>query len=299
MWIIGYRELSYDGHDTNAPIEGYHSTLKATLKSRKCRMLGRRVDWLVHKLIEEVLNHFWYQNLQKCFGFVINKKQQHVVVGALLKARNIPDTLLVEDGGPAIVCLYSKPHVVYIVFKPVSKWACCTCLQANRGYICKHKFKDLRMVRPHIKEGSIVRLCGPLQGMVHSRLDKIFAKNDNCNVPNVHTSKDYRSKALHLSKVQKDDIEDQVCDIVINMVTEAQGNDVLMRHLLVDILRVKGSQSRLIVDMDSGVVHPSQNTLQFDTIYSDTKYSLKRRRDFLERGLGHYFHIDHLDSQSD
>ena len=73
MWIVGYKELHYAGQDTNAAIEGYHSTLKATLKSGKCRMLGHRMDWLIHELTGEVLTHFWYQCLRKRFGFVINK----------------------------------------------------------------------------------------------------------------------------------------------------------------------------------------------------------------------------------
>ena len=73
MWVVGSRELPYAGQDTNAAIEGYHSTLKATLKAGKCRMLGCRVDWLMHELTGEVLTHFWYQNLRKRFGFVINK----------------------------------------------------------------------------------------------------------------------------------------------------------------------------------------------------------------------------------
>ena len=58
MWKVGYRELLYVGQDTNAAIERYHATLKATLKSGKCQMLGRRVDWLVYELIGEVLIHF-------------------------------------------------------------------------------------------------------------------------------------------------------------------------------------------------------------------------------------------------
>ena len=74
MWVVGYMELPYAGQDTNTAIEGYHSTLKATLKSRKCHMLGRRVDWLIHELTGEVWTHFWYQCLRKRFEFVINKR---------------------------------------------------------------------------------------------------------------------------------------------------------------------------------------------------------------------------------
>ena len=81
MWVVGYKELPYATQDTNATIEGYHSTLKATLKSGKCRMLGRRVDWLIHELTGEVLTRFWYQCLRKRFGFVINKRQEYIVVG--------------------------------------------------------------------------------------------------------------------------------------------------------------------------------------------------------------------------
>ena len=73
MWVVSNRELSYVGQDTNVAIEGYHTTLKATLKAGKCCMLGHKVDWLVHELTGEVLTHFWYQNLRKRFGFIINK----------------------------------------------------------------------------------------------------------------------------------------------------------------------------------------------------------------------------------
>ena len=112
MWVVGYRELPYASQDTNAAIEGYHSTLKSMLKLCKSRMVGRRVDWLIHELIGEVLTHFWYQCLRKRFGFVINRRHEYIVVGVLLKARNIPDihvTLPMHDGAPAIVKYAANP----------------------------------------------------------------------------------------------------------------------------------------------------------------------------------------------
>ena len=63
-----------------------------------------------------------------------------------------------------------------------------------------------------------------------------------------------------------DDMEVQVCNIVLSMLREVQGNNVLMRHLLEDMLRIKGKQSRLIVDIESGVLHPSQSIPQFYTL---------------------------------
>ena len=194
MWVVGYRELPYTGQDTNAVIEGYHSTLKSTLKSCKSRMIGRRVDWLIHELIGEVLTHFWYQYLRKRFGFVIKKRHEYIVVGALLKAWNILDvnvTLPIADGAPTTMKSCSKLDILYTAFNPGSEWACCTCSQANRGYICKHKLKVLRMLKPDIEEGSIARLCGSLKGTVHGGVEKIFAEKADCTVPGVQASETF------------------------------------------------------------------------------------------------------------
>ena len=91
-------------------------------------------------------------------------------MGALMKARNILDknvTLPTEDGAPTNVRSCCKPYMLYTVFNPGSEWACCTCSQANRGYICKHKLKVLQMLKPNVEEGTIARLCGSLKGIVH------------------------------------------------------------------------------------------------------------------------------------
>ena len=61
-------------------------------------------------------------------------------------------------------------------------------------------------------------------------------------------------------------MEDEVCNIVLKMVQDAQGNDVLIRYLLAGILQVKGSQSRLTVDMEARILHPSQTILQFNRV---------------------------------
>ena len=247
MWVVGYRELPYAVQDTNVAIEGYHSTLKATLKSRKCHMLGRRVDWLIHELTGEVLSHFWYQCLKKRFGFVINKRQEYIVVGALMKARNILDinvNLPTEDGALAIVRSCTKPNMLYTVFKPRSKWACYMCSQTNREYICKHKLKVLRMLKPDVEEGSIARLCGSLKGTVHGGVDKFFAEKPDSTIPTVHGIGNYSTELREpeFGELREtESMEDQVCTVVQQMVEDAKGNDVLMRHLLVGILYVKGS----------------------------------------------------------
>ena len=84
---------------------------------------------------------------------------------------------------------------------------------------------------------------------------------------------------------------------VSSMITEAQGNDVLLRHLLAEVLHVKGSQSRLVADMECGILHPAQSTHYFEIVQNDSTYPLKRRGDFLERGMGAYFWSEHRDTE--
>ena len=206
-----------------------------------------------------------------------------------MKARNILDInvmLPTEDGVPAIVRSCTKPHMLYTVFNPGSKWACCTCSQAKRGYICKHKLKVLCMLKPNFEESSIARLCGSLKGTMHRGVDKIFAEKPNCTLPTLHAVENFSTEGREPQfddPMETDNMEEQVCNIMRQMVQDAQGNDVLMRHLLAGILRVKGSQSRLTVDIESGILHPSQSIPQFDIADDHSGYSLKRRRDFLER----------------
>ena len=151
-----------------------------------------------------------------------------------------------------------------------------------------------------MQEGSIARLCGSLQGMVHGGLHKIFSTTHDNDIPPVVTSEEHGShdpEARVRSPLHGDDIEEEVRNMISSMILQAQGNDVLLRHLLAGVLRVKGSQARLLADMDCGIIHPSQNTPYFETVQSDSTYSLKRRWDFLERGLGAYFRSDHGDNK--
>ena len=97
--------------------------------------------------------------------------------------------------------------------------------------------------------------------------------------------------------VHMDDMEEEVWNTISSMIEEAKENDVFMRHLLAGLLRVKGSHSRLIADMHCGILHPTQSTPYFETVPNESNYSLKKRRDFLKRGLGQYFQSEQPDTQ--
>ena len=177
MWVVGYRNMDYCGQDTNAAIEGYHGFAKSILKSERSRMSGRRVDWCITALTQDVLDHYWYKDLRKEKGFVDNKKMQDSVVSSILKARAIPDedvTLPLKDGDTALVTSTSHRHLRYTVHNPGSEWGVCNCVWAQRGNMCKHHLKVVMMLHPDIAEGTIARYCGRLAGNVNGGLSQML-----------------------------------------------------------------------------------------------------------------------------
>lgn len=59
-WVKAVLEgIDNSGQWTNGAIEGYHAVLKDLhLKGRK-RLIGRRLDWLIHMLLSQVDEHYW------------------------------------------------------------------------------------------------------------------------------------------------------------------------------------------------------------------------------------------------
>jgi hypothetical protein len=55
MWVIGNHNLPHATQDTNVAIENYHANLKATLWSFKSRFHKRRIDWVIHALIGDII----------------------------------------------------------------------------------------------------------------------------------------------------------------------------------------------------------------------------------------------------
>ena len=92
MWCVGARWIPHAWHNTNTAIESYHCNLKSVLNSSKERFVDRRIDWLIYHLTGDVLTHYWYSAQCKAYGFILNKKQEGIVLSAIIRANNIPDT---------------------------------------------------------------------------------------------------------------------------------------------------------------------------------------------------------------
>jgi hypothetical protein len=83
--------VPYTGQNTNAVVESYHSNLKSILFSSKQKLVGRRMDWLIHHLLEDVVTHYWYNIQLKDYGFICNSKEEFIIVSAIVRAQEIPD----------------------------------------------------------------------------------------------------------------------------------------------------------------------------------------------------------------
>jgi hypothetical protein len=107
-----------------------------------------------------------------------NKHQQLFVVGALLEAQLLIDAnvaLPSYEGGLTLVMLAQKTHLRYGIHNPTSKWACCNCIHAQHGNVCKHQLKVLMLLHPHLVEGIITRFCGSLKGIIQARLKNLLS----------------------------------------------------------------------------------------------------------------------------
>jgi hypothetical protein len=169
MWIMDNRHIPHAGQDTNAAIESYHSNMKGMLKASRSRLIGRRVDWLIHDLTHDVVKKYEYNHYLQENGFVSNKKAQCMVINSVMQTNKIPDScvLLPSEGvGPAYMASAKRGHIKYAVYNPNTEWACCECMHAQKGNFCKHQIKVLRMMRPDLADGMIVKVCGTLYGTV-------------------------------------------------------------------------------------------------------------------------------------
>ena len=292
MWVVGHRNLPYAGQDTNAAIESYHSNLKATLRAAKGRAHGRRLDWVIYELTEEILSHYWYQAMRKQHGFVPNLKQEQFVINAVLKAREIPDscvTLPIADDGPAIVTSKTNASKLYSVYNPDCEWGSCDCLWALKGNICKHQIKVLMMLHPSLAEGTITRYCGSLAGTTEggrgNMLEPVVHFPDVCYDigPAVPTPTPKPASDSQRVTPYEEDIEEHILSLAKEFMDVARGDTFLLKHLLADFHVVRGKQQTLLAHIKHGLVEPSQADLHFLPNDDGNNMSLKRRKDFLEQ----------------
>jgi hypothetical protein len=136
------KEHSSLDQDTTIAIESYHGNMKAVQKQSWEKLVGRRVDWLIHQLTSDVINRYDYMQFLKENGFVTNKKGPSLMVSALIQAQKFLDSdvcLPTSDSHPAYVWSSKRLHLEYEIYNLYTEWAEYECVHFQKGTICKHK----------------------------------------------------------------------------------------------------------------------------------------------------------------
>ena len=125
MFIRAFRRYPHAGADTSGAIEAYHAVIKVRFLSDKTIKAGRRIDWLLNKLLEQVIIMYEKKMQMKSCGLIQNKKNINRTVLAITHANSIPDenvATLPGDGsgvplgdGVIIFSVQRPGHRVYVV----------------------------------------------------------------------------------------------------------------------------------------------------------------------------------------
>jgi hypothetical protein len=169
IWLTDNQHRPYAGQDTNVAIESYHGNMKAVFRASKSRLVRRQVDWLIHELTHDIIMKYEYNENLKESGFVSKKKAECLVINSVLQSLKISDScvsLPTEAGQPMFMTSSKRLHVKYAVYNPDTQWTCCKYIHSHKGNLCKHQIKVLRMMKPELANGVIVKVCRTLYGTI-------------------------------------------------------------------------------------------------------------------------------------
>ncbi|DBB04166.1 TPA: hypothetical protein ACH3X1_013210 [Trebouxia sp. C0004] len=180
-WVRGFCEVNHTRQDTTGACEGFHSAIKGDELAMKTRLQGRRVDWLLWLLWNEVDLRFQRKQAYKAAGFVTNRRQEQAVASAVVAAQRIPDNfvkLLDSSGQLAEVTSMQDSSVKYEVKAAGIAAASCTCPNAQLHFICKHMMKVVSLTTQY-SGAQIIQALGTRAGSTLQGFDKLQCKLSN------------------------------------------------------------------------------------------------------------------------
>lgn len=292
MWVTGNRHIPHAGQDTNAAIESYHGNMKAILRESRGRLVGRRVDWLIHTLTGDVINRYEYNAFRKDNGFVPNKSERTLALSAIVAARKIKDSdvqLPSTPGDPASVRSTKHTEITYKVYNPSTDWAVCECIQSRKGMICKHQVKVLQIMRPELADGKIARVLGTLRGTAAGGVPNLSCASgeQGPSPPDMFPTEEAHvpesPPRRRLGEIFQDE-EDLAHQLILKLLERAYRVPVVWRHLMADLRAMEQRHAALEAQVERGILHPQESGAQEFVPNNDGRNnSLKRARDFLER----------------
>jgi hypothetical protein len=233
-------------------------------------------------------------------GFEGNWKRERVVINSPLQARKIPDhcvTLPIEAGEPAYVTSNKRPHLRYAVHNPETEWGCCECPHSMKGNLCKHHLKVLRMTRPDLAEGGIVKVCGTLYGTSRGGISQLvqFPELPECMELPCESDRDRAPGTLRSDTETEEDappspeavdddrrLTESIDRLAASICDRALKHRIVKRHLEAELRAMDARHAAMELQISSGVLHPSlREATPFVGNDVNGSNTLRRHRDFL------------------
>jgi hypothetical protein len=248
--------------------------MKAVLSASKGRLVGRRVDWLIHELIHDVIMKYEYNQYLKESGFILNKKAERLVINSVLQSLKIPDSCIslpTKVGQPALVTSSKWPHVRYAVYNPDTQWACCECVHVQKGNLCKHQIKVLRMMKPELADGTIMKVCGThyrirLRG-VSALCRPVSLPADSLRRPSNASEEDVDGGGLEYVRLDSPEDEEwmesdetldaRIVELGLRITERASKYFVIKRQLVMDLRKMDTDHARVEAQINKHMLHPS------------------------------------------
>ncbi|MCO5587623.1 hypothetical protein L7F22_041572 [Adiantum nelumboides] len=285
MWIRASRMMEHANQETNGSIEAYHGILKSKFLCGRRTIHGRRVDWLIKRLLCSCHSYFWYQEMLKDAGFKRNFAIMDVVKNSLARALEIPDEYVRfhgDDPKHAKVLSLSKQLHFYTVLNADVEWATCNCDWAIRGNLCKHQVKvmilasidaqtiidkGLSMYSRTIEDGhkSTIEPTSPLSAVGPvEEVDLPAMTNNFCNVETSH-----------------EELLAHIQSTILQTLHIAGDDKLLLQHIHRSSMQILTSVQQMKASGSCMPIHPCGELQQIEDAFGT---SLKRKKSFIEKG---------------
>ena len=127
-------------------------------------LVGRRLDWLMYKLLRDAVEYYKQQHGLKRLGFQTNSKAEQAVTNSLQAAAAIEDASVTISNAVTGSADVSSPNNAagYMIIGALTAQPCCSWPAGLKGTFCKHLCKVVLMLgKPKLE---VLKAWGTLRG---------------------------------------------------------------------------------------------------------------------------------------
>jgi hypothetical protein len=171
--MVGVCQVPHANQDTQANIEAYHGAIKWWLKHDTIGTKVRKVDWLVSRLTNPVSTNYLHvsrgkerRNYKKCQK---DCGRWHIA-GSHHHKRHLNSPTQIEE--PWHVMSQDTITQWYVVPKPYTMYAYCSCKWAIQSNLCKYHIAII-LLTIDILESTFLEFCGTYSSSQKRNLDDL------------------------------------------------------------------------------------------------------------------------------